>query len=302
LIGIAMKKGRNIQPLLVALVLVVLTAALWILHTVWQAHRTESVRQQEAAAIKAKADALERKVAELEAASKADAGAVARDKADAVFGPPAAETTPEDAAAAIQRLERQVSAFFEYLDTRDYIKRYGLEGGMARQYADAMEALSARRPQVAGETEALAATVHNVYHFFRVLGRTRVELATEVLRNEPDMLEPAMRTFHRWHNAPGGSLKGRAEPPVLVDYAAYLLSTLGGRSYMLRRTSKIRLLTTYYCLMVIDGANDKGLNRHGLDIRPFIPLLTDDMRSQPGLMYRQSYLSELERLARKYLE
>jgi hypothetical protein len=86
----------------------------------------------------------------------------------------------------------------------------------------------------------------------------------------------------------------------MYGYASYLLDTFGGRSYLLRRNSRIRLLTTYYCIRVIDTAGDRNLNPNGVDIRPLIASTLAEIRSQTGLVYQKSYVSELERLARKY--
>jgi hypothetical protein len=78
------------------------------------------------------------------------------------------------------------------------------------------------------------------------------------------------------------------------------MHTLGGRSYLMRRDSKLRLLTTYYCILVLDRANDSGMNPNGVDIRPIIAATANDIRSQKGLIHQKAYLAELSRLAEKY--
>jgi hypothetical protein len=82
--------------------------------------------------------------------------------------------------------------------------------------------------------------------------------------------------------------------------ASFLVDTFGGRSYLLRRDSRIRLLSTYYCILVLDRANDQKMNPNGIDIRPLIAATAKDIRSHTGLAYQKQYLAELERLARKY--
>jgi hypothetical protein len=296
-----MKTRRGGQPVLVLLlVALALAAASWVLYGVWQERRGEAARQrQEATEAKARAEALARRVVELEAALPKEPAAVPGAAAEALFGGQPPGAAAEDP-AAVQRLEGQVKAFFAYLDGRDYVQRHGLEGGTHALYADAVEALAANRPQVAGETESLAATLGNSFHLFRVMGRRRIELAAEILSREGELLEPAMEVFHRWHAAPPGTLRGRAPLPVLADYAAFLLHTLGGRSYLLRRDGRTRTLTTYYCLLVLDQANDAGLNRAGVDIRPFLRTTAEEFRNLSRLLYRQRYLDELQRLAAKY--
>jgi hypothetical protein len=86
----------------------------------------------------------------------------------------------------------------------------------------------------------------------------------------------------------------------MYEYASYLLDTFGGRSYLLRRDSRTRLLTMYYCILVVDRANDQQMNPNGIDLRPLIAATARDVRSHTGLAYQKQYLTELERLARKY--
>jgi hypothetical protein len=43
----------------------------------------------------------------------------------------------------------------------------------------------------------------------------------------------------------------------MYEYASYL-NTLGGRSYLMRRDSKVRLLTTYYCILVLRAITTPG--------------------------------------------
>jgi hypothetical protein len=78
------------------------------------------------------------------------------------------------------------------------------------------------------------------------------------------------------------------------------VDTSGGRSYLLRRDARTRLLVTYYGILVLDRANDQKLNPNGIDIRPLIAATAKDMRAQKGLAYQKQYLADLERLARKY--
>jgi hypothetical protein len=296
-----MNKERNYQPVLVVLVLIVIGVAAWSLFTDWQNRRAETARQEEGKEWRQRAEALSKKVAELETELKTAQDETAPEgKAAEVFGPaataPASQERPSDA----ESNERQVLAFFNYLDGRDYVKAYALEGGSYAQYAAAVAELSASLPKVAGETESLYTTLKNVSHFFRVLGKKRTELMAEILKNEQEIMEPVMRVFYQWATGPAGTLKGKPSLPVMYEYASFFLNTLGGRSYLMRRDSKVRLLTTYYCILVLERANDTGMNPNGVDIRPLIVSTAKDIRSQKGLIYQKAYLAELSRLADKY--
>jgi hypothetical protein len=53
-------------------------------------------------------------------------------------------------------------------------------------------------------------------------------------------------------------------------------------------------------VLTLDRANDSLLNANGIDIRPHITLLLPDISNQTGLIHKEQYLSELEKLDIKY--
>ena len=86
----------------------------------------------------------------------------------------------------------------------------------------------------------------------------------------------------------------------MYEYAVFFLNSLAGKSYLLRRESKVRILTVYYCILILDQANQKVINRYGLDIRPLIDAAAYDIRSQRGLVAQKQYLDTLLQLRVKY--
>ena len=62
----------------------------------------------------------------------------------------------------------------------------------------------------------------------------------------------------------------------------------------------MRILTSYYCVLMLDKANDSQLNAYGIDIRPHIELLLPDVSNQTWLINKEQYLPELEKLDEKY--
>ncbi|MGD8270332.1 MAG: hypothetical protein PVH69_09165 [Desulfobacterales bacterium] len=200
-------------------------------------------------------------------------------------------------------VDAQVKTFFTYLDQQPYIKAYKLKGGAYQQYDESVDLLSKNEPVLVGETDSLHRLFKNMAHLYRVLGKQRISLIKSVLDNEYEIIEPVMRTFYRWYTLEGGSktsTAGRPSPKVLYAYSCYFLNTISGRSYLLRRDSKIRVLTYFYCVKFIDLANTKKLNSLGIDIRPLIKTAYQDIRNQMGLSSRKVYLGELEQLDRKY--
>jgi hypothetical protein len=294
-----MKKERNYQPVMIALILAVVGVVAWMVMRDWNEGRVETARKQETEALKQRADDLARKVTQLEQELKASDAAPSEEKAAEVFG---RSETPagREPAASPDEVERRIRAFFSYLDGRDYIRAHQLEGGVYPQYLAGMDALAQNPPRVSGETESLFEMLKNVSYLYRVLGKQRVQIAGEVLENESEILEPTMRAFNQWYSGTSDRLKGRPSLATQYAYASYLVDTFGGRSYLLRRDSRTRLLTMYYCILVLDRANDQKLNPHGVDIRPLITSTAKDMRAQKGLTFQKQYIADLDRLARKY--
>ena len=188
------------------------------------------------------------------------------------------------------------------MDEQDYVQAYELKGGSYQQFQQAIKKLSANLPTVTGETATLYNLYRNMAHFFRVLGKKRVHLVRDILQNESEILESVMQTFYLWLTFSFENEIKSARPglDVMYAYSGFFLNTLAGKSYLLRRDSKIRRLTTYYAVLIVDKANDENLNSSGIDIRPHIEFLINDIQSQIGLIHQKQYLIQLEQLGAKY--
>ena len=68
----------------------------------------------------------------------------------------------------------------------------------------------------------------------------------------------------------------------------------------MRRNAQLRILTSYYCLLILDKANDETLNRYGIDIRPHIKLVLSEIKNAKSLIYKKQYLKRLKTLEAKY--
>ncbi|MGW8188211.1 MAG: hypothetical protein ACWGNK_13120, partial [Desulfobacterales bacterium] len=256
---------------------------------IWQ-EKTEGLEQRVAG--------LEQKLADAEAPAEGD------EKLTEALGQRSAGVD-QGKPIVLADVDAQVKTFFAYLDQQPYIKAYKLKGGIYQQYVEAVDLLSKNEPVLVGETDSLHRLFKNMAHFFRVLGKQRISVVKSVLDEEYDIIEPVMRTFYLWYTLEGGpktssATAGRPSPEVLYAYSCYFLNTISGRTYLLRRDSKIRVLTYFYCVKIIDLANNKKLNSLGIDIRPLIKTAYQDIRNQMGLSNRKACLEELERLDRKY--
>jgi hypothetical protein len=247
---------------------------------------------------------LEEKVAKLEEELAQERGEVVpQEKLGEVFGKAPSVVTPEIEAISCDELQRQMTAFFTYLDKQDYILSYGLEGGTWNLFQQVVKQLSENPPLVTGEMKDFSSLISNVAHFYRVLGRERVELINEIIQHESEIMESVMATFFEWLTSGDRCQDQINRPPsleVLYKYAGFLLNTLAGRSYLLRRNAKIRILTTYYSVLILHKANEETLNPYGIDIRPYIDSSLYDISNQRGLTHRKKYRGELEAMRRGY--
>lgn len=221
-----------------------------------------------------------------------------------VFGTPAPEPSAEIMPADCEKVAGQMQSFFTYLDGRAYFANRDIEDGSAGFFRQSARVLLADPPVNIAEMKDMLRLVKNVTHFYRVLGKDALMLAKDILVSEDRVLEPAMAVFYAWLVECGRPLPGEEKPPSierLYDYAGYFLNTLGGRSYLLRRESKVRMLVSYYAILVVDRANDEKFNRYGIDLRPYIDYLFYDISNQKGLAYRERYLTRLTALRDKYM-
>jgi len=227
---------------------------------------------------------------------------VSKEKLLEVFGE-VLKDDDDEKSIGFEDINRQVMAFFSYLEGREYIAAYDLKNGTFNEFRQVLEELSSNHPVIAGETDSLHVLYKNMSYFFRTLGLKRINLIKDILNNESEIIESVAGTFYSWFTIDYGIDEIRKERPslqVLYNYSGYFLNTLAGKSYLLRRQPKVRLLTTYYCILILDRANDLYLNSNGIDIRPHISSLLSDISNQMGLMNKSQYMAELERLNAKY--
>ena len=281
----------------------------------WHASKLETTVKQEKRIWQDKRDQMEQEIATLKQELAVAKGQnVSQDKLANIFG----EVQQEDKEVT-QQLEGQISekkkqprfaeiedhimSFFSYMDDQEYVQSYKFEEGTYRQYQIAIKKLSSKLPIITGEMSSLYNIVRNVAHFYRVMGKKRVLLIKQMLQNESELIESVMRTFYLWFTIDDeghSTVPGRPSIENMYEYAGYLLNTLGGRSYLLRRDPKLRTLTTYYCVLILDKANDEELNSKGIDIRPYIGSSLMEIENKTGLVHQKEYLTKLRELRFKY--
>jgi len=216
-----------------------------------------------------------------------------------VAPPPGSEdggrTSEEVQKSPYERLGDEVRLFFSYLDGRNYVKSYRLQEDTYPHALGIISKLTEKPPVVTGETRDIYLLARNMAHFYRVIGRRDIRLIKDVLSHEREIVEPAMEMFYEWMMGAVEGEKGDLSLTIenVYDYGAFFLNTVSGKAYLLRRQSRIRMLMTYYSILIVDRANALGANRYGIDILPALELLKDDMNSYTDLEYRQKYIERL---------
>jgi len=270
--------------------------------------------EQEKSALQERIATLEKEVSTLkeESVLQAPTKTVPEARKEEVFGkkvsvPEKAESPAVPSTAEQCRdLEERLDHFCNYLDRQPYVAAYGLKEGVCRHFRVLLPRLTKRPPVVVRETDDLLRVLQNNAHFFRVLGRKNTLLLRDILRHDGDMMEPLFALLYRTlREGPACSKAGAGLSISLplrgsYDYAVYFLNTLGGRSYLMRRDSRVRMLTQYYSILILDQAADAHLNRWGMDIRYPLKALIGDIRGAANLQNRAQYLHTLHALQEKY--
>lgn len=200
----------------------------------------------------------------------------------------------------------KIDDFYARLDGQDYIKSYKLPRSSKEQINGMFQKLAATPPVVTRETDDLLTILKNTAHFFRVIGKDNIILAKNILDQEKDGYEDILASLYRLSGQPDclQDRLGLAIPEtVYYDYSCFFLTTMGGRLYLFRRDSKSRMLVNYYAIQMVDRANQHGTNSHGVDIRPAISALIEEMEnSGDQLKFKEAYLDQLYGLREKYPE
>lgn len=295
---------RYIKTIVVILLVGILSYVAYHQIGKWHKRSLERSLQREEEGWQEKTEKMEEQIAILQKELNQERDArVPEEKLAEVFGKEAVEVSLEQTETSCTELEQQMTSFFSYLDKKKYRETYGLEEDTDDLFKKAVEQLSERPPVVTGELKGISTLISNMAHFYRVLGKKQVECMIAILKNESDVMETMMATFFALFTSGDRCetlTKYSPSPDILYEYASFFLNTLAGKSYLLRRDSKMRILANYYCVLVLDRANDETLNTYGIDIRPHIDSLIQDIDNQKGFAHKSHYLETLKGLKKKY--
>ena len=204
-----------------------------------------------------------------------------------------------------ERMEKEVKEFFAYLDGKDYIKELKIGEDMFTHFKKVVHLLSENPPIPAGEGLRQDTMIRNIFHFYRVLGFRNMTMILRILRNESDTLELNLASLYEWLMSAEKCGQKEGLPPsldIVYRYAGFLVNTIGGRSYLFRRETRLRLLVNYYCLLIIHEADKRKMNSFGIDITPFLEPLAEEIEHHQFLYYRKEYAGKLVDLENYYLK
>lgn len=296
---------ERVLKILVAIVIIGVAGFFGYNHfTSWQDRKIETALVKENKIWKIRTEVLQEEIDRLQSRLQEQREAIVPTrKLSEVFEKDLKLKDPDQKDKSCEELLAQIVAFCRYLDQKEYIASYHLKNGTFGLFREAISQVSVSFPVITGETRDLLTLMRNMAHFYRIFGKKHIKLVKEILSNESDMLEPAMSIFFSYlfdKDRCRDDVKIRLPFETLYTYSGFFLNTLGGRSYLFRRDSKLRILTSYYCVRILDRANVEKLNPHGIDIRPHLRFSILDIRGHMGLMYQQQYLSILENIEKRY--
>ncbi len=198
---------------------------------------------------------------------------------------------------------RRMRSFFSALDQQAYVQEYKLGVPAQQHLLDLTERLLRIPPVVAEEHSDIYLVLKNRAHLFRTIGLMNISLTKDILQHEQEQCEETAALFYRWTelgNCTAEQIPAAPALEQLYEYAVFFLNTLGGQSYLSRRDPRLRLLLTFYAVRIVDRANSAGSNRYGLDIRPFLDRLIEEVQSTSLLTDQQRHLDALLALQEKY--
>ncbi|MDY7033036.1 MAG: hypothetical protein SVY10_14160, partial [Thermodesulfobacteriota bacterium] len=237
-----MRKSITVTIILI-LVLMGCLVYFRIIH--WHKKGIEEVKRTEEERWSGKIISLENMVTQLQTELEKQEGTVPEEKLLEIFGDKPTIFTHEGGYTQCEDLKHQMLALFSYLDQSEYVQSYNFKGGIHGLLRGTVQKLSRTKPIVSGETRNLYKLIKNTAHLYRILGRKRVELIQDILTNESDILEYASALFYEWFthgNRCEDSLGIRPSERIMYEYAGFFLNTLSGRSYLLRRESRLSTL------------------------------------------------------------
>ena len=203
------------------------------------------------------------------------------------------------------KMENDIRDFFKYLDKKNYIQHLNERMDTYAEFKRILKQLSSNLPIPAGEGIDSLVMTKNIFYIFRILSKTDIRLVKGIIINESETMELNLEIFYRWlllgNQCPDPD-EMRPSFDVLYQYAGFFLNTIGGRAYLSRRPMALRMLLSYYSLLIVHEADRKGRNTYGIDLFPYIAPLLTEMAIYPDLKLKKEYIQKLNQMESYYLQ
>ena len=196
-----------------------------------------------------------------------------------------------------QAADKRLLAFFDYL-----ARKHPSSVSPLARFQKAAKALAQTPPEIMEKDLDTLSLFRNIAHLYRTIGAKDLLAFRRWIELEPDAIEAflpdlfAVLTQKECEKI----LPGEVSVEMASHYATFFLNTLAGQSYLLRRTSRYRLLATFYAVRILHVANLQGKNFYGVDVKPHILRLQREIALYKGLARQKEYLAILEELANTY--
>jgi hypothetical protein len=223
----------------------------------------------------------------------------AEEKQTAEMGEPAPPKREDECA----RIDEQVREFFAYLNKQAYVQQIKKDVDTYERFKALIKYLSSNLPIPAGEQRNGEVMKKNIFFFFRTLKGDDLRLIKEIMSHEADTLEMNLDILFKWAmmgNQCPDPEKIRPSLETLYHYAGFFVNTIGGRAYLFRRPTHLRLIYTYYSMLIIYEADMAGQNRYGIDIAPQIAPIIKDIGANMDLLFKDEYINKLNNIRHYY--
>lgn len=254
-------------------------------------------------------DAVESTDSDPEAASTHKAATEGNSEAAPLL-PVVGHAPPPTQAPATQKVSvcdnpsKQLQKFYTHLDAQPYMADYSLATSSEKHFTALILKLLANPPQVTRESDDLYTILKNTAHFFRISGKDNILMLKGILDNEKSSVEQILGDYYTLVTTPECGTTPYAsdiDHDALYEYACFFLNTMGGRLYLFRRDSLSRMVVTYYAILLVEQANLKNNNRHGIELRPAVDMLIAEMETGGSALKKSdTYLDTLYGLKEKY--
>lgn len=212
---------------------------------------------------------------------------------------PSLDIAPSSTDKPCQKIATDLKHFFDHLESQEYIKAYALNEPI-QTYLNRIATKILNTPPVnVKETDDLLTVLKNASHFFRILGIKDLSLIRDILTNEHASLEQQFALLYAWSSQgkecrDHETIKFKFPLAKTYEYAAFFLNTLGGQSYLSRRDSTARVLTKYYCVLIVNQANRQSINTYDINLPYHLEALIKEISNSDFLENQSLYLDTLQ--------